>query len=75
MQMFHRIFKLTTKKICLGRWECTDMKHNTIKIDWANIDHCGTCTYGSLEKTHKLTDSEYASSKSITNGTITHKKG
>jgi hypothetical protein len=21
------------------------MKKNKIKIDWANIDHCGTCSY------------------------------
>ena len=61
--MFRRIFQITTEKIRLGRWECTDMKHNTIKIDWANIDHCGTCSYGSLEKIHKTTDTKNKSSK------------
>ena len=62
-QMFRRIFKVTTEKICLGRWECTGMKQNTIKIDWANIDHCGTCTYGSLEKSSETTDTTKESSK------------
>ena len=35
-------------KISLGRWECTNMKLNQIKIDWANVDHCGTCSHTSL---------------------------
>jgi len=61
--MFRKIFKATTEKICLGRWECTGMKQNTIKIDWANIDHCGTCSYGSLEKIPKSTDTRNKSSK------------
>jgi len=46
--MFHRIFIapiLPSVKISLGRWERTNMKLNQIKIDWANIDHCGTCSY------------------------------
>jgi hypothetical protein len=34
----------------LGRWALTDMKKNKIKIDWANIDHCGTCSYEEKKK-------------------------
>ena len=34
-----------TNKTALGRWECTGSKENKIKIDWANVDHCGTCSY------------------------------
>lgn len=34
-----------TNKTALGRWECTGPKDNKIKIDWANVDHCGTCSY------------------------------
>ena len=40
-----RIFIATTEPSVLGRWSLTDMKKNKIKIDWANIDHCGTCKY------------------------------
>ena len=36
---------LRTNKTILGRWERTDHQANKIKIDWANIDHCGTCSY------------------------------
>lgn len=35
----------TNTKTALGRWECTGPKVNKIKIDWANVDHCGTCSY------------------------------
>jgi len=35
----------TNTKTVLGRWECTGHKANKIKIDWANVDHCGTCSY------------------------------
>ena len=35
----------------LGRWglESCDKKINS-KIDWSNVDHCGTCSYDKLEK-------------------------
>ena len=36
---------LRTNKTALGRWERTDHQANKIKIDWANVDHCGTCSY------------------------------
>jgi len=26
------------------------MKKNNIKIDWANVDHCGTCSYEPIKK-------------------------
>ena len=61
--MFRRIFQITTEKIRLVRWECTCMKHNTIKIDWSNIDHCGTCSYNSIEKSSETTDTTKESSK------------
>ena len=41
---------LRSNKTALGRWECTGHKENKIKIDWANIDHCGTCSYKSEPK-------------------------
>ena len=39
------IFNINREPSLLGRWTITDMKKNKIKIDWANIDHCGTCSY------------------------------
>jgi hypothetical protein len=40
--MFLRFF---AEKVMLGRWKLSDFKTNKIKIDWANVDHCGTCAY------------------------------
>lgn len=28
----------------LGRWTRTTEKENAIKVFWANVDHCGTCS-------------------------------
>ena len=33
----------TVQKTYLGRWERTGDKLNSIKVYWANMDHCGTC--------------------------------
>lgn len=33
----------------LGRWRRTEEHINNIKIDWANVDHCGTCAYKNTE--------------------------
>lgn len=41
--MFMNLFKKTVQKNLLGRWERTSDTMNTIKVNWANIDHCGTC--------------------------------
>ena len=30
--------------VLLGRWTRTDSPTNAIKVDWANTDHCGTCS-------------------------------
>ena len=51
--MFRKLFRLFLIKeslLPLGRWSLTDMKKNKIKIDWANIDHCGTCSYEEKKK-------------------------
>jgi hypothetical protein len=45
-----RIFIISREPALLGRWSLTDMKHNKIKIDWANVDHCGTCSYEAPKK-------------------------
>ena len=42
--MFRRFFANNLEKILLGRWKCTDERLNKIKVYWANMDHCGTCS-------------------------------
>jgi len=43
--MFRRIFSSRfNPDVLLGRWTRTDEKANSIKIFWANVDHCGTCS-------------------------------
>ena len=37
------IRKLRPRNVPLGRWCRTDKVHNDIKVDLANMDHCGTC--------------------------------
>jgi hypothetical protein len=45
MTFFHKLFTSTIiQKQVLGRWERTNDALNTIKVYWANVDHCGTCT-------------------------------
>ena len=34
----------------LGRWARTTEKANSIKIFWANVDHCGTCSGEAMKK-------------------------
>ena len=51
--MFKQIIKsfLSAKRPLLGRWCLNDKTKNHLKIDMANIDHCGTCTFAK-EKTN-----------------------
>ena len=50
--MFRKLFSL--RFICpaplLGRWTRTSEKVNSIKIFWANVDHCGTCSGEAVKK-------------------------
>ena len=34
--------------VLLGRWSRTDKSLNDVKVDLANIDHCGTCLHDKL---------------------------
>ena len=58
--MFRKIFRNTVEKTLLGRWARTTEKVNSIKVYWANMDHCGTCgkelVYKDSKKNHTLTD-------------------
>lgn len=42
--MFLNFFKKTVERTLLGRWERTCERLNAIKVNWANTDHCGTCS-------------------------------
>ena len=45
--MFRRIFNYLQRiqPIPLGRWCLKDKSKNNWKVDTANTDHCGTCSY------------------------------
>ena len=38
----------------LGRWTRTSEKVNSIKIFWANVDHCGTCSGEAMKKKEQI---------------------
>jgi len=50
----YNFFRKAQDKTLLGRWERTDKVLNKIKIDYANTDHCGTCSYASLTKSKEV---------------------
>lgn len=41
---FSNLFRKKSEKILLGRWGRTCDTMNEIKVNWANIDNCGTCS-------------------------------
>lgn len=48
--MFRRLFRLlhdvkASPSPVLGRWCTADKSKNNWKVDMANTDHCGTCSY------------------------------
>jgi hypothetical protein len=36
--------------IPLGRWCRTEKSHNDVKVDLANMDHCGTCKHDNIKE-------------------------
>lgn len=42
------------KPIPLGRWCLNDKSKNNWKVDMANTDHCGTCSYDQPKNTVAL---------------------
>jgi hypothetical protein len=53
--------KLRPVNVPLGRWSRTEKIHNDIKVDWANMDHCGTCAKD------KMDDVDLVTKKDVTN--------
>ena len=42
-KLFKHLRKLQNVPVLLGRWCRTDKTMNDLKVDLANVDHCGTC--------------------------------
>lgn len=43
--MFRSLQRLSLSPPYIGRWaRCVDPQQTFKKVDWANEDHCGTCT-------------------------------
>lgn len=52
--MLSRLFSIRFKPdVPLGRWARTSEKANAIKIFWANVDHCGTCSNEKMTNTQR----------------------
>lgn len=49
--MFRKFFTYTVEQVLLGRWRRTCAVGSAIKADWANTDHCGTCSYHPTKST------------------------
>lgn len=43
-------FNKSYNKILLGRWNRSSEQLTEIKVNWANIDHCGTCSKEDLSR-------------------------
>lgn len=41
---------IETNSPALGRWKLDTNKSTKLKIDMANTDHCGTCTFRIVDK-------------------------
>jgi len=55
--MLHTLFQnlrkwRLSKTVPLGRWCRTEKTLNDIKVDLANVDHCGTCLHNKLVETN-----------------------
>ena len=50
--MFRKLlgFRVIVPEPMLGRWTLTSEKATSIKIFWANVDHCGTCSGEKMKK-------------------------
>jgi hypothetical protein len=52
--MLKNIFKNSFKKTLLGRWSLSSDKVTAIKVNWANVDHCGTCSQEDVKANYKI---------------------
>jgi hypothetical protein len=55
MQTFiQKLRIMRSAPVLLGRWCRTDKKLNDVKVDLANVDHCGICVHENLPKNEKI---------------------
>ncbi len=47
--MLRNMITKSFTKTMLGRWERSCEATTKIKVDWANVDHCGTCSKEDLK--------------------------
>jgi len=43
--MIRNLLTKSFRKTLLGRWGRSTDEATTIKVNWANVDHCGTCSF------------------------------
>ena len=59
---FEKMRMIRNAPILLGRWCRTDKKLNDVKVDLANVDHCGICFHEPNKSKniviHKIEDSQ-----------------
>ena len=59
-QIFQRLRRLSPSSmpgyIPLGRWCRTEKSHNDVKVDLANMDHCGTCNHDNIKESPNSED-------------------
>jgi hypothetical protein len=56
----------------LGRWCIKDKTKNNWKIDMANTDHCGTCSYDNQKPVVIKTESITAETSGTTKSAVAH---
>ena len=49
-KILDNVRKLRPRNVPLGRWCRTEKDHNDIKVDLANMDHCGTCASDKMKE-------------------------
>jgi hypothetical protein len=49
-----KFLRLRSIPIPLGRWCRTDKVLNDVKVDLANVDHCGTCVHEKVKDTPSI---------------------
>lgn len=59
--------RLRTAPVLLGRWSRTDKKLNDIKVDLANIDHCGTCVHDKIKETKSVPNDDITKYRKVPN--------
>jgi hypothetical protein len=50
---------IKTNSPLLGRWKLDTTNSTKLKIDMANVDHCGTCTFKAVTKKLEKNSKEY----------------